>query len=201
MRFGNLSPCAAARLPSGLASSSAQLSQNARKLDTQIDVLQQWLSLEANTSWLLVLDSVDREWQAAQKDLDPQAFNVKDFLPSADHGNVLITTRVARLQRPRASLRLREVGNDLRREMLDTRAGSKLPGACGEKRADYMEAIVCAGAGHQVRGDEAARSMGISNETAWSAVLAAAGPQHSMRLLVAWLPSTRHPAGMGTPPQ
>ncbi|KAK4906637.1 hypothetical protein LTR49_024250 [Elasticomyces elasticus] len=32
------------------------------------------------------------------------------------------------MQRLGASLRLREVGNDLRREMLDTRAGSKLPG-------------------------------------------------------------------------
>ncbi|KAK5109897.1 hypothetical protein LTR85_002034 [Meristemomyces frigidus] len=104
---------AAARLPSGRASSTTRLSQNAQDSDAQIDVLQRWLSLEANTSWQLVLDNVDREWQAAQKDLDPQAFNVKDFLPSADHGNVLITTRVARLQRLGASLRLREVHNDL----------------------------------------------------------------------------------------
>ncbi|KAK3615437.1 hypothetical protein LTR56_026591, partial [Elasticomyces elasticus] len=56
-------PGAAARLPSGLASWSGQPLQNAQDVDTQIDVLQQWLSLEANTSWLLVLDSVDREWQ------------------------------------------------------------------------------------------------------------------------------------------
>ncbi|KAK4908241.1 hypothetical protein LTR49_022841 [Elasticomyces elasticus] len=119
---------AAARLPSGLASSTGRLSQNAQDLDTQIDVLQQWLSLEANTRWLLVLHNVDREWQAAQKDLDPQAFAVKDFLPSADHGNVLITTRVARLQRPRASLRLRKVDNDLGREMLEARVGRNLPG-------------------------------------------------------------------------
>ncbi|KAK4888998.1 hypothetical protein LTR27_012174 [Elasticomyces elasticus] len=102
--------------------------QNAEDLDAQVDILQRWLSLEANTSWLLVLDNVDREWQAAPEDLDPQAFNVKDFLSSADHGNVLITTGVARLQRPGASLHPREVNNDLGREMLEARAGRKLPG-------------------------------------------------------------------------
>ena len=119
---------AAARLPSGPASLARPLSQSAHDLDGWIDVLQQWLSLESNNGWLLVLDNVDREWQAAHK--DPQAYNFKDFLPSADHGNVLITTRLARLQRPKASLRLYEVNNDLGREILESRAGKKLAGMC-----------------------------------------------------------------------
>jgi hypothetical protein len=84
--------------------------------------------LEANTSWLLVLDNIDREWQGASGRADPQAYDFKDYLPPADHGNVLVTTRLSRLQRPKASLRLGEVDNDVGREMLESRAGSELPG-------------------------------------------------------------------------
>jgi hypothetical protein len=119
---------AAARLPSGEVLSAETLLQSGHGVEESIDILQQWLSLEANPSWLVVLDNVDREWQTAHRVADPQAYNYKDFLPSADHGNVLITTRLARLQRPGASLRLSEVNNDLGREMLESRASRRLPG-------------------------------------------------------------------------
>jgi hypothetical protein len=130
---------AARRLPSSVITSAAavsQLAQNGHTVDERIDALQQWLSLEANTGWLLVMDNVDREWQAApkeaepQKEADAQAYNFKDFLPAVDHGNVLITTRLARLQRPNASLYLREVEDVVGRQMIETRAGRKLPGMC-----------------------------------------------------------------------
>ena len=88
----------------------------------------QWLSLAANTGWLLVLDNIDREWQGASGVADPQAYDFKDYLPPADHGNVLITTRLGRLQRANASLRLGEVDDNVGREMLEWRAGRALPG-------------------------------------------------------------------------
>jgi hypothetical protein len=91
-----------------------------------IDGLLQWLSLRDNTGWLLVFDNVDREWQSTQN--DPQAYNFKDFLPAPDHGSVLITTRLARLQIPKASLHLHSVDKHLGREMLEHRAGKPLPG-------------------------------------------------------------------------
>jgi hypothetical protein len=119
---------AAARLPSGAASPPERLLQSGHNVEESIDILQQWLSLEANTNWLVVLDNVDREWQTTHRVSDPQAYNYKDFLPLADHGNVLITTRLARMQRPGASLRLSEVHNDLGREMLESRASRHLPG-------------------------------------------------------------------------
>jgi hypothetical protein len=90
--------------------------------------VRQWLSRDANTGWLLVLDNIDREWQGASGRADPQAYDFKDFFPPADHGNILITTRLGRLQRANASLRLGEVDNDIGREMLESRAGRKLPG-------------------------------------------------------------------------
>ena len=99
-------------------------------MEGAIEVLHKWLSLEANTGWLLVLDNVDREWQGVRGHMDPQAYNFKDFLPPADHGSVLITTRLGRLQRAKASLRMDAVAHDVGREMLESRAGRTLPGTC-----------------------------------------------------------------------
>jgi hypothetical protein len=101
---------------------------DARGVDEAIAALHWWLSLDANTGWLLVLDNVDREWQGASGCEDPQAYDFKNYLPPADHGNVLITTRLGRLQRAKASLRLGEVDNDVGREMLESRAGRELLG-------------------------------------------------------------------------
>lgn len=106
----------------------ALLAPDAHDVDEAIAALHQWLSLEANTGWLLVLDNVDREWQGASGRADPQSYDYKDYLPSADHGNVLITTRLGRLQRAKASLRLGEVDNNVGREMLESSAGRALPG-------------------------------------------------------------------------
>jgi hypothetical protein len=100
---------------------------DAHDIDESIAALHQWLSLKANTGWLLVLDNVDREWQGVSGCDDPQAYDYKDFFPPADHGNVLITIRLSRLQRGKASLRMGAVDNDIGREMLKSRIGRELP--------------------------------------------------------------------------
>jgi len=86
----------------------------------------QWLSLPANTQWLLVIDNVDREWQSTVE--DPQAYDYRKHLPQADHGSVLITTRLARLKQPKASLHLQSVDDGSARQMIETRAGATVPG-------------------------------------------------------------------------
>jgi tetratricopeptide (TPR) repeat protein len=119
---------AAARVVREVPSSAGQPASNNHDVDGSIAALLQWLSSEANTGWLLVLDNIDREWQVASGRADPQAYDFKDYLPPADQGNVLITTRLGRLQRSNASLRLGEVGDGVGREMLESRAGRELPG-------------------------------------------------------------------------
>jgi hypothetical protein len=61
---------------------------------------------------------------------DTQAYDFEDYLPPADHGNVLITTQLFRLQQPKASLRLGAVDNDIGREILESRVGKELSGMC-----------------------------------------------------------------------
>jgi hypothetical protein len=119
---------AAARMARARPSPTGMPPRDIHNVNGAIDALQQWLSLEANTGWLLVLDNFDREWQGASGRADPQAYDFNDFLPPVDHGNVLVTTRLSRLQRPKASLRMDEVDKDVGREMPESRAGRKLPG-------------------------------------------------------------------------
>ncbi|KAK4953368.1 hypothetical protein LTR10_009078 [Elasticomyces elasticus] len=95
-------------------------------IQASIDYLLQWLSSTDNTGWLLVFDNVDRDWQSVQK--DPQAFDYLAFSPSSDHGSILVTTRLSRLQRPMASLHVRNVDDRCAREMLEMRADKQLPG-------------------------------------------------------------------------
>ncbi|KAJ9664647.1 hypothetical protein H2201_005161 [Coniosporium apollinis] len=66
-----------------------------------------WLSKSDNTEWLLIFDNVDRDHR--QRDADPNAYDVTHYFPGADHGSVLITTRLAYLEQLGASRGLKTV--------------------------------------------------------------------------------------------
>jgi hypothetical protein len=55
-----------------------------------------WLAHPDNTDWLLIFDNVDREYKAQGS--DPDAYDVRRYMSGADHGSVLVTTRLARLE-------------------------------------------------------------------------------------------------------
>jgi hypothetical protein len=46
--------------------------------------------------WLLIFDNVNRKYKAQGG--DPDAYDVRRYLSGADHGLVLVTTRLARLE-------------------------------------------------------------------------------------------------------
>ena len=58
------------------------------------DVLS-WFSQSSNEQWLLIYDNVDRDFSPEIS--DPEAFNLKEYLPEADHGSILITSRLTNL--------------------------------------------------------------------------------------------------------
>jgi hypothetical protein len=66
-----------------------------------------WLARPDNTAWLLIFDNVDREYSKNSSDAD--AYDVRRYLPGADHGSVLITTRLARLEQLGESQKLGKV--------------------------------------------------------------------------------------------
>jgi hypothetical protein len=55
-----------------------------------------WLGRADNTAWLLIFDNVDREYKSHGG--DPDAYDVRLYLSGADHGSVLVTTRLGYLQ-------------------------------------------------------------------------------------------------------
>jgi hypothetical protein len=85
-----------------------------------------WLSLPSNRKWLLVVDNIDRDHTAKVK--DPLAYDVKQYIPTADHGSVLVTSRISTLVAPQNSLRLTGVDRDQGRAILNAVGGEKISG-------------------------------------------------------------------------
>jgi hypothetical protein len=118
-----------------MASAGSRVSTRTSAAPVKVDVVQlvndfqQWLSLPGNTRWLMVIDNIDRDLQSRMK--DDQAYDYHDFLPHANHGNVLITTRLRRLHRPNASLHLDVADDELAKEMVGRRADRVVTSTCG----------------------------------------------------------------------
>ncbi|RYP55778.1 hypothetical protein DL771_012369 [Monosporascus sp. 5C6A] len=88
---------AASRVPEGQIAEMSRLYSRSGSGDSDAVVrdMTSWLNEPDNTHWLLIFDNIDRECQ--QDDADPDAYDIRRYLPGADHGSILITTRLARL--------------------------------------------------------------------------------------------------------
>lgn len=62
-----------------------------KDLDDAIEAVKKWLSHAQNKQWLLICDNYDTPKLPGRN--DPGTFDIWRFLPVADHGAVLITTR------------------------------------------------------------------------------------------------------------
>jgi hypothetical protein len=88
----------ASRIPQGQIAETSRTYVADGSIDLNVvvrDVLG-WLARSDNTAWLLIFDNVDREY--SKNGSDAEAYDVKRYFSSADHGSVLITTRLARLE-------------------------------------------------------------------------------------------------------
>jgi hypothetical protein len=85
--------------------------------DVVVEEVLSWLSLPSNKHWLLILDSVDRDWNIKKKDY--LAYDAKMYFPKANHGSILVTSRLASISRMfDAELRVDRVDDAQARSML-----------------------------------------------------------------------------------
>ncbi|KAL8942220.1 MAG: hypothetical protein Q9211_001487, partial [Gyalolechia sp. 1 TL-2023] len=104
----------------GVSQSTTGTAQQAPDMNAEADAVIRWLGLEKNRRWLMVFDNVDRD---VQNDDDGQAYSVTSFLPAADHGSILITTRLPSLGEMGKSTEVTSLGLDQALELLSNRSG------------------------------------------------------------------------------
>ena len=74
---------------------TAKVAQQAPDVEAEAEAVLRWLALKRNQRWLMILDNVDRDVTAEEE--NAQAYDVTSFLPRADHGSILITSRLPAL--------------------------------------------------------------------------------------------------------
>ena len=104
-----------------LAHSTNSASQCVQDEEVEAQNVLRWLSCEENHRWLAVFDNVDREYPSRVG--DSQAYDITSFLPTADHGSVLITTRLASLGEIGMSKKVQILDLEQALELLSDRSG------------------------------------------------------------------------------
>jgi hypothetical protein len=62
-------------------------------LDQVVNAVKVWLDLRKNSRWLMIYDNYDNP--RTPNNSDRSAVDVRQYLPEADHGSIIITTRSA----------------------------------------------------------------------------------------------------------
>ena len=63
--------------------------------DQIVEAVKRWLSVKANTHWILVFDNIDNPKLPGIN--DPQAYDIESYFPETHQGFILVTTRTLRL--------------------------------------------------------------------------------------------------------
>jgi hypothetical protein len=102
-------------IPAGQISETSRSSSKAgdSSVEAVVGEVMGWLARPDNTNWLLVFDNVDREYPSHPR--DPLSYDVMKYFSGADHGAILITTRLPRLGQLGNDRRLAKVGKSLAR--------------------------------------------------------------------------------------
>jgi hypothetical protein len=111
----------ASRIPVGhISDTSREYSTGASgDVDVVVAAVAAWLAQPDNTDWLVVFDNVDRDFESEAP--DPLAYDVRKYFPGADHGSILITTRLARLEHLGMSQQLKKMNRKQAQTMLESR--------------------------------------------------------------------------------
>ena len=111
----------ACRIPDGQISESSRTYSASSNGDINMVVQEvlAWLAQEDNSQWLLIFDNVDRDYKPHKS--GPEAYDVTDYFSGANHGSILITTRLAKLEQLGDSQQLGKVNEGQARAILQTR--------------------------------------------------------------------------------
>lgn len=82
-----------------------------------------WLSMSDNRDWLVVVDNVDRDYRRRE---DAEAYDVDVYLPEADHGSVLVTTRLPHLGQLGERWEVKKVDEERARAIFETWFGREV---------------------------------------------------------------------------
>jgi hypothetical protein len=94
-----------------ISESSKTYSTNSNSdIDRVVQEVIGWLARQDNTDWLLIFDNVDRECNP--HNYDPDAYDIRRYFSDTNHGSVLITTRLAKLEQLGESQQLGTVDRD-----------------------------------------------------------------------------------------
>ncbi|KAH8800844.1 hypothetical protein F5884DRAFT_824895 [Xylogone sp. PMI_703] len=70
-----------------------------KNLDQVVNAVKAWLNIRKNTQWLMIYDNYDNPRSANNS--DPSAVDIRPYIPGADHGSIIITTRSANVTQGR----------------------------------------------------------------------------------------------------
>ena len=90
--------------------SAGKVTGHSQETVEKANAVRRWLALKGNRQWLIICDNVDRDYQADVE--DPQAYDIKSFLPAADQGSILITTRLPYLGAFGTATKVGRVGSE-----------------------------------------------------------------------------------------
>lgn len=120
----------ASRLPQHqISEGSRNYSHRGRaNVDEVVEDVLKWLSQPLNDQWLLIFDNVDREFSGPSR--DSEAFDVKEYFPTADQGSILITSRLMSLCQLGTDLKLKPVDKLQGSSILENSLGRSMEGEC-----------------------------------------------------------------------
>ncbi|RDL31460.1 Uncharacterized protein BP5553_09669 [Venustampulla echinocandica] len=131
----------ASRIPEGRISESSRTYSANSTVDINIVVREviSWFARQDNTDWLLIFDNVDRD--SSYNNSDPGAYYIRRYFPSADHGTILITSRLAKLEQLGGSHLLGKVDQPQATAIFQTRYKRKHNLAEIERLLDLLDGL------------------------------------------------------------
>ncbi|OJD10037.1 hypothetical protein AJ78_08786 [Emergomyces pasteurianus Ep9510] len=112
----------------------------AAELQNVVQDVLMWLNRRGNDRWLLIFDNIDRDWTPETS--DPDAFDILRYIPRADHGSILVTTRLSHLGSAWHSVKVSRMNPDQSKELLESTARRPIVG--WERLATALDGLALA---------------------------------------------------------